>query len=356
MHRPHPLRSLSLLLLLATPAALAQEPPVLDPGEGRTRRTETTNTAPIVLRTPDATVTLGAQIVAGAETPIGTGSDTDAFRLAAARASLRARVGERYGLYLRTDLTRTPAVLDAELSARLTDGLRIDVGRFKTPFSHEFIRSRSGLDFTSRARVNALVPGRRNGVEARLDLVPDDALAVTVGLFDGRGPDSVTSGGARLAVARVQAFLPASVVRATGLRGLAGLNVAHEGADAFVRTGVTAARRTLVGADARLRLGRVVVSGEWIAETLRDPAGPNGGAVDIDGRSGYHATVAADLTDDLRLLARLDRFEGTSEVIGGVNASLTPAVTVQVNTIVPAVGTAPGRRHTRLAATAQIVF
>ncbi len=348
-------------LLAAAPIARAQEIADLDAGNGRTRRTETTTSAPLVLRTPEATIRLGGQIVFGAAGPLGERSDTDLFRIAAARASVRATLGGRYGLFLRTDLSRTPALLDAELSARVSPALRVDAGRFKTPFSYELLSSRAGLDFADRSRVvRALAPNRRTGVEATLSILPREALTVTAGVFDGRGLGADGSGddgstGARLVAARVQAHMPPALARATGLRGTAGVNIAHEGPDAFVRTGIGAAR-TLVGADARLRLGRVVVAGEWIGETLRRATDATGTRVAADGRSGYYATAAVDLTPDHRALVRLDRFEGASEVIGGLNVSLTPAVTAQVNAIVPAAGFAPGERRARLAATAQITF
>ena len=343
------------------PAARAQEVVDIDAGNDRTRRTETTSPARLRAALPGGggTVRFGAQVLVRALTPLTERPDKSVFALTASRASVRASLAGGYEVYLRADLSRTPSVLDAELSARLAPGLRVDVGRYKTPFSYEFLTSRAGLDFIDRSRVvSTLVPNRRLGAEAELTLLPRDLLTVTAGLFDGAAPEGESANGTLLGVVRVQAHLPPGVVRATGLRATVGVNVAVEDGRTGVTDEVLGARgRTVVGVDGRARLGRLVVAGEWIGETVRGARAVGTGLpVGFDNREGFYATAGVDLTMDHRLLARLDRFDGISEVLGGLNVSLTPAVTTQLNVFVPATGTPAGTRGVRLGMSAQVNF
>lgn len=332
--------------LLLTAPAVAQDLPGTDAGNHRTRRTETQPFAPPTFRRDDAEFRVGTLAQAFARVPLERAAQADVFSVPRARLALRATLAGRFGAYVRAELAGQPALLDAEVTARVAPALRLRAGRFKTPFSYEFTEVTSGTDFADRARVvRALVPGRRVGIEA---LVGGGArpIELLAGVFNARGLDGAGARGRLLGVGRVAVHLPASFVEATGVRGAFGANVAAEDGPLPADTAVVAGR-TLAGVDGRVRMGRVVVAAEWLREyARRAPA---------DDRTGYYVTAGYDISLDHRVLARLDRFAGSSDLVLGYNTSLHPAVTALVNVVVP-LNDRAGSRRAGLVIGTQVAF
>lgn len=251
------------------------------------------------------------------------------FDLAAAWFGVGGRLGENVGYFVRADFARSVSLLEAYVSYG-SDDVRGIVGRQKVPFSAEFLTAAADIDFVNRARaVRALVPGRETGVALDANLGPLDVRAgvfnatytgfADVGLGTQDESTQQERGGVALA-GRVQSQF------ALGEGALRlGASVAYDtgdNSDAF-QTG----DRLLVGADARLRLGALLLAGEYVSQDRS--------AVRDFSREGGYATIGVDLSADDRVLFRLDSFGDSQEGIIGYNRAFTPAASFQANLVVP---------------------
>lgn len=99
-----------------------------------------------------------------------------------------------------------------------------------------------------------------------------------------------------------------------------------------------------LGADARLRLGRLLVAGEFLCSRFEEPYS----ALDPTGLDGGYATLGFDLTPDDRVLARLDVIavefsdDASTQILLGYNRTLTRAASVQATVVVPVSDAADG--------------
>lgn len=109
---------------------------------------------------------------------------------------------------------------------------------------------------------------------------------------------------------------------AGGGRLVVGANVAYNTADTSDRFDFPS--EVLLGADARLRLGRVLLAGEYLRSDAE-------GAIN----DGGYTTLGYDVSADDRLLVRFDTFNASSEVLLGYNRAFTRAASVQVNVVAP---------------------
>ncbi|MGB3541729.1 hypothetical protein, partial [Rubrivirga sp.] len=107
--------------------------------------------------------------------------------------------------------------------------------------------------------------------------------------------------------------------------------------------------RILVGGDLRLRVGPLLIAGEAISELVDGPGGFAGN------RTGLYGTVGLDVADDHRVLARLDHFDGSNDLLLGYNTSFSQAAAGQLNLGLPLDDDgAPGR--TRVLINVQVAF
>ena len=239
------------------------------------------------------------------------------------------------GYLIRANLASSPGLLDALISYG-TDDVRGVVGQQLTPFSFEFLTAAAATDFVRRARVVRLVsPGRQVG--ASVTATPGSgAVRLRGGVFNTSAPGAGLGG--LLAVARAQATLAVGDDGRLVVGANAGYDTPPEADDLAVGDAL------LVGADARLRVGRVLLATEVLA---RD--------AEADARDvwGGHLTAGVDLSPADRVLARLDVLEDSEVVVLGYNRTLTRSTLVQLELAIP---TDPGTEPAQALANVQLAF
>ena len=254
------------------------------------------------------------------------------FDVAAAWLGVGGRLGENVGYFVRGAFERTPTLLEAYVSYG-SDDVRGIVGRQKVPFSAEFLTPAADIDFVNRARaVRSLAPGRSTG--ASINANPNGGpLRLRAGVFNatstgsfyaqpGSGPfQGQSDRGGFLLVGRAQATVPAGAGTLT-----LGANAGYNTPDTSERFDISSG--LVVGGDARLRIGRALLAGEYLySET---PTSPSGRTDD-----GGYATAGYDVTGNDRLLVRFDTFNSSNEVLFGYNRAITRAASFQFNVIAP---------------------
>ena len=82
------------------------------------------------------------------------------FTMANMRFIVSGEFDQKFGYLMRTNFINSPAILDAKLHYRFSKKFIIDLGQFKSPFSHEFLIPAESIDFVNRSRAVALLaPG-----------------------------------------------------------------------------------------------------------------------------------------------------------------------------------------------------
>lgn len=326
------------LLALCASSAFAQDRPVEEAEEagGQTGTAEERRYDDLVARFQKDyfRVTTLVQIV-----PYVPFEDTEGqeggFDVSAAWFGVGGRLGENVGYFVRAAFERQPALLEAYVSYG-SDDVRVLVGRQFVPFSAEFLVGAANIDFVNRSRaVRQLAPGRSVG--AALNANPGGGpVRLRAGIFNatstgsfsaqpGSGSyDGQSDRGGVLVAGRAQSVVPVGAGTLT-----LGANVAYNTPDTSDR--FTVSSGLVVGGDARLRMGRVLLAGEYLYRNTPTTAS----AAEIDG--GF-LTAGYDVTRDDRVLLRFDTindFDRSNEVLLGYNRALTRAASVQVNVIVP---------------------
>lgn len=251
---------------------------------------------------------------------------TNGFSVANFRFSLSGRLDGGFDYFLQSNFG---SLLDARIGITVHPSVTIDAGRFKTPYSREFLTGAGSIDFVNRSQsVTALAPNRALGVAVRGPI--DDALHYSVGLFNGGGGTGGNARGEMLGVARLS-------WRSDGLE--VAVNAARQGDRRPLGGGDTpsiATVRALVGADARLTRGDWLFAAEVdVGEgQIGTPEDPWGGFLTV----GF-------MTDEKsQLLVRLDHFETgalgdeRTLLIPGWNLWPTAATELQVNAVLPLEG------------------
>jgi phosphate-selective porin OprO/OprP len=121
----------------------------------------------------------------------------DSFLLRSARPILQGTVARRFDFLLQPDFGQgQPSIQDAYLDARFSPALRLQLGKFKTPFGLERLQPEAWTLFTERALPNDLVPNRDVGLELHGELeggVLAYQAALTNGVVDGGSVDLATN-------------------------------------------------------------------------------------------------------------------------------------------------------------------
>ena len=324
MPRPLYARAALLLALGLAPALTAQTRPVEEAEEpgGQTVAAEGRLYDQLVSQFQREYLRFTALIQAVPFVPLEEAEgNRERFDLAAARLGIAGRLDGGIGYFLRGEFAKSPALLDVYVSYG-SDDARVLVGQQKVPFSREFITGAGDIDFVNRARVvRALVPGRQVGAAFRVS-PGGGPLVLRGGVFNASFPGDLPQArrGGVLLAGRAQGTFPLG----DGVFE-AGANVAYDTPDTSDQLDVPG--RLLAGADARLRLGRVLLAAEAIAQRVSDTP-----ALDRDG--GF-ITAGFDVTEADRVLVRIDHFRSENELLLGYNRTLTRAASVQANAAVP---------------------
>lgn len=272
-------------------------------------------------------ISLGAlfQFVADAQTDRSFPGQ-NGFSVANFRFSLSGQLDDGFEYFLQSNFG---GLLDARIGLQVHPSVTIDAGRFKTPYSREFLTGAGSIDFVNRSQsVTALAPNRALGVAVRGPL--DEAFRYSVGLFNGGGGTGGNARGEMLGVARLSWQNEELEVA---------VNAAHQGDRRILGPGddpSISTVRTLVGADARFTQDAWLFAAELdVGEgQLATPSDPWGGFLTV----GF-------MTDEKnQLLVRLDHFDTgvpgdeRTLLIPGWNLWPTSATELQVNAVLPLEG------------------
>lgn len=271
------------------------------------------------------------------------------FSLGATRVSVSGELDAGFGYLLQTEFTGGPAVLDARVSWTYHRALTITAGRFKTPFSGEFLIGAARIDFVGRAQVvSALAPGRQVGVQVQTGIA--DAVSLSAGAFNGTGA-LANDNNHLLYATRLAYGDPARLTGPSPAGFAAGLHAAVSEDSDLVVPGVTTAftgTRILLGGDVRLARGPLLLSGEVLYADL-DTAGHPWG---LQATAGYMVAPA------VQVLGRFDRFDPEAPSVNtallGLNVWPTAASEIQVNYAIDPDDTDPA--HHRLLVNFQVAF
>jgi hypothetical protein len=265
----------------------------------------------------------------------GLEDDPASAQVAAARIRVSGVLDGGFSYRLQTNHAASPSLLDAQVGWTQGPRLAVHAGRFKTPFSREFLTYAGSIDFVNRSRVvSALAPNRQIGVQASGLLT--ERIGYAVGGFTGGSnttPNEALVGVARLSGAGfevAEGVLGVAAHVAVGRDGAIGTRVLGPG---FLGEGL------LLGADARFEAGRLLLAGEY-AHAAWDPLGP----AEPDA-AGFYLTAGWMLAEARQALVRWDRYRapiGPADdiVLLGFNVWPTEASEIQINWGIPVDDTA----------------
>lgn len=193
------------------------------------------------------------------------------FSIATLRLMLVGRIDDRFGYFLQGDVVRSPALLDAIVSAAVTPALGLQAGLFKVPVSGEFLVNAANIDFVNRARsVDGFAPGRELGVQANLRS-PTKRWQFVAGVFNGNPAAGVNDDDRLLTAVRLSYRAVVDTLSGPARNFKFGINAATS-RDAAARVGgaTFGGKRSILGGDVRWRLDRFLLAGELLTTVLED--------------------------------------------------------------------------------------
>ena len=257
------------------------------------------------------------------------------FDIPRARLGIRGNLDNGIGYGLQAEFSNRVSLLDAIVTYGTSD-VKASLGRQQTPYSAENLASDAALDFVDRARVvSAVAPGRSIG--AQLLATPGGGpVGIRAGLYnptqtlavDGTDLDVRDRGGVLL-VGRVQ-----SVLDVDGGSVTLAANAAYTTDD--TSTELESPGELDLGVDARARLGRLLVAGEFLRGRIEEPFAASAPT----GLDGGYVTLGYDVTPADRVLTRLDVIavedrDASTLVLLGYERTLTRSAMIQANLIIP---------------------
>ncbi len=264
------------------------------------------------------------------------------------RLSISGRLDRGFEYFFQSNFG---SVLDARVGYQASPAFALDVGRFKSPLSAEFLIPAQNLDYIARSQVvTRLVPGREVGLQVRGTLA--GTLGYSVGMFNAGGSLTGNAEGDFHFVGRLRVE-PDLSAWGNDARLEVGVNAArNNGRSSTALVPTFGNLENLFGVDARLTRGPLLLS----AEALFGEGGP----IDAADPWGYHATLGYMVTPNAQLLARWDVFDTDVPtdverhlLVFGWNLWPTAATKIQMNLVVPTQGF---EEEPRLVANAQLSF
>lgn len=310
-----PILTLALLLAFVAPSAAQQDDePILEQVQD-------------VFQTEGLTLGFLLQAVADP----GLEEDPARFTVGNARIRLEGALDAGFSYKLQTNHVGPSTLLDAQVAWSPGPELTIAAGRFKTPFSREFLTYAGSIDFVNRSRVvTALAPNRQVGVQLGAQL--NELVSWSVGGFTGSTNATVDEsliGVVRLEGAGIELGDGTLAVAASFAGGREDAIGARQLGPAFTGEGI------LYGADARFESGPLLLAGEY----LRGEWEPDFGVLDVES-DGLYLTAGYMIQEARQILLRWDRFEAPGQdaddiLVFGFNVWPTTATELQANWLVP---------------------
>jgi len=271
-----------------------------------------------------------------AELRLEDGGERSHVDVAVARLRARGRLDGGFQYFAQFEFARDPNVLDLRLGWSPGTEFLVRAGRFKTPFSREFLTFFGARDLNGTARiVGRLAPNRQYGVE--MSGRASDHFRWQVGGFTGGSSSASNEPG--LVVGRV--VFDRLFASESGSGVSLGLNAGAGTDQAIAQRLYGSGFRgdgTLVGVDARYERGPLLLSTEWIRgdyeSDLHAPGDGEPQVIDDSGASGIQVTAAWQFTDVVQGLIRWDRFDGPDSaaddlMLLGLNITPTDYVRMQ---------------------------
>jgi hypothetical protein len=264
-----------------------------------------------------------------------TFANHNGFTIQNLRFKLFGEFDEGIGYAIQTNFLRAPAILDARIYYKLTPNFFIDAGLYKTPFSREQLTSSSNIDFVSRSQVVlALGPNRQVGVSVR-GAIADKLFQYQLGAFNGnRFSTSGNDNNDLFYVGRVSITPKISNQKSDNFE--IGINAGQGNEKSIPIAGETfEGKRLLLGADARLTLEKIMLSGEYINAKLNSSGGEEFSP------SGFYATAGYMICTNNQILLRIDSIkmdkdmDSNNLIILGYNIWPTKIAKFQINYIIP---------------------
>ncbi|PAU94987.1 hypothetical protein CK503_05865 [Aliifodinibius salipaludis] len=225
------------------------------------------------------------------------------FHASKARFKMGGTFDGKFGYKLQATMLKSPSVLDANAYYRPSSQVELKAGLFKSPFSHEYLTGAGSVLFARRSTaVNQLGTKRQLGLQ--LDTYTSEkTFRFTGGIFNGNGYNGNSNDDNKfLYVGRVESYF-GDGDNQTKL----GVSVANETKDTpgsgNLSTGYIG-QQTLLTTYASTTQGKLLLDGEFINAWRNPDVGADSNPY------GYYVTAGYLVTDNSRLLARWDAFEG----------------------------------------------
>ncbi len=267
-------------------------------------------------------------------------SGNNGFNVSNARVTFSGELDNGFGYLLKTNIIKSPAVVDAKMYYTITPHLSVDVGLFKPPFSREYLTGAGAIDFVNRSQVVSALAGRRQiGVQLR-GTGSDKVVSCGVGMFNGNGFDGNNNDNNEFMYVARLAISP----RVPGQsEGNSSLEIAANGAfsndnGATIGSGAIPlfdGQRFVYGGDFRWRSYDFLLSGEAIGARLKQRGGSTHNPF------GYHCTAGYMVSGSSQVLLRWESFRAdglaadSHLLVFGYNLWPTSVTELQVNYVIP---------------------
>jgi len=109
---------------------------------------------------------------------------SNTFTLSKVRPIIEGTLAKYFDFRIMFELTATPALVDAYLTANIDPAFKITAGRFKVPFGLEMLQGDTNTAFVARGLPSGLSPTRDAGFQVSGDVL-NGALNYAVGIFNG---------------------------------------------------------------------------------------------------------------------------------------------------------------------------
>ncbi len=242
------------------------------------------------------------------------------FHASKGRFKMGGTFNGKFGYKLQATMLKSPSVLDANAYYRPSSKVIVKAGLFKSPFSHEYLTGAGSVLFAGRSTVV-----NRLGLKRQLGLQIDTytsgkTFRFTGGVFNGNGYNGNSNDDNKfLYIGRVESYFGDGASQ-TKL----GVSLANETKDTpgsgNLSTGYVG-HQTLLTTYASTTQGKLLLDGEFINAWRNPELGADSNPY------GYYVTAGYFVTENSRLLARWDAFEGdnlaqdTEQILVGFNHS-----------------------------------
>jgi hypothetical protein len=256
------------------------------------------------------------------------------FYLSNMRLRMYGILDKNFSYYFVANFVVSPILLDAVISYKFTDAFKISAGQFKAPFSREYLKYPSDIDFVNRAQVTALLSPRRDIGFQFSGKFANNLLEYKAGIFNGNGPNNFfNDNNSFLYVGRISA-----TPHTDNNRYEIGLNAGYsDNSNQGIFTKSFNGKKTFVGGDIRAEIHDFLFSTEIIMNKLD-------GMIDsLQSKKepyGYHITLGYQPLNKHQFLLRYDNLTADNIIanselyIIGYNFWPTKATEIQFNYII----------------------